>query len=119
LSERERNTHLTNLGKAIRAARGSLTQAQLGALLQVPQTTISRWEKGQVALDVIQVAELEQALGLEGGSLLIAAGLIPGRRTVKDVAKALLTEPNIDPALRRDLVAIYKNYVRLSKPARR
>jgi hypothetical protein len=88
-------------------------------MVQVPQTTISRWEQGQVALDVIQVHELELALGLEPGSLLVAAGITTGKRTVKDVAKAILTDPNVDPPLRRDLVSIYENYVRLSKPSRR
>jgi transcriptional regulator with XRE-family HTH domain len=119
LSERERKQHLIGLGQAIRAARGTLTQARLGAMLEVPQTTISRWEKGQVALDVIQVLELELALGIEPGSLLVGAGITARDRTVKDVAKAILTDPNIDAPLRRDFVTIYQNYVRLSKPSRR
>jgi transcriptional regulator with XRE-family HTH domain len=119
LSDRERTQHLRRLGDAIRSARTGLTQARLGAILDVPQTTISRWEKGQVALDVIQIFELELALGLVPGSLLSAAGLIASERKITNVAKAIVTDPNVDPALRFDLLTIYGNYVMLSKRPRR
>jgi hypothetical protein len=100
-------------------ARGSLTQARLGAMLDVPQTTVSRWEKGQVALDVIRVRELEEALGLESGSLLHAAGITTGKQRVKDVTQAILTDPNIDVSLRRELISLYGHYVVYSKKPRR
>lgn len=119
LSSRARQEYLVNLGQSIRTARGTLTQAQLGALLDVPQTTISRWEKGLVALDVLQVLEIETALGLESGSLLVAAGIVENQITVKDVAQAILVDPHIDPTVRRDLANIYENYVKLSKRPRR
>ncbi len=88
-------------------------------MLHVPQTTISRWEQGHVALDVIQIFELEQALGLEAGSILLAAGLATSPRTVKDVGAAILSDPNIDAVLRRDLHTLYEHYVRFSRPSRR
>ena len=119
LSERARREHLSNLGQAIRSARGSLTQARLGTLLDVPQTTVSRWEKGQVALDVIRIRELEMVLGLESGSLLLAAGITTAKPRVKDISQAILTDPNVDPRLRRDLVVLYGNYVRYSRARRR
>ncbi len=119
LSNRARQEYLVNLGRAIRTARGTLTQAQLGALLDVPQTTISRCEKGLVALDVLQVLEIETALGLEAGSLLVACGLVENRISVKDVAQAILVDPHVDPTVRRDLANIYENYVKLSKRPRR
>ena len=119
LSSRARQEYLVNLGRAIRTARATRTQAQLGALLSVPQTTISRWEKGLVALDVLQVLEIETALGLEAGSLLVAAGIVENRISVKDVSQAILVDPNVDPTVRRDLANIYENYVKLSKRPRR
>ncbi len=88
-------------------------------MLHVPQTTISRWEQGHVALDVIQVFELEQALGLEAGTILVAAGLTTGTRKVRDVGTAILSDPNIDAPLRRDLHTLYEHYVRYSRPVRR
>ncbi len=72
-----------------------------------------------MALDVMQIFELEQALGLESGSVLLAAGLIASPRTVKDVGAAILSDPNIDAVLRRDLHTLYQHYVRFSRPLRR
>ena len=115
LSEHERREHLSNLGQAIRSARGSLTQARLGALLEVPQTTVSRWEKGHVALDVIRIRELELALGLESGSLLIDAGLTTGKQRINDISNALLADSNVDAPLRRELITLYGHYVMYSK----
>ena len=60
-------SRLAALGRAIRRARGSLTQAELGSRLGLPQTTISRWEQGTVDLGVGQVHALRRALGLRSG----------------------------------------------------
>lgn len=71
---------LEKLGDAIRAARGSLSQAEVGASLgDVPQTTVSRWERGLVELTLEQVLALETALGLERGDLERRAGYIASR----------------------------------------
>jgi hypothetical protein len=68
------------LGESVRRARGDLIQAdfgrppadELGA--PVPQTTISRWEKGEVELGLEQVRAVELVLGLLRGTLGRAAG---------------------------------------------
>ncbi|HVV36959.1 MAG TPA: helix-turn-helix transcriptional regulator [Acidimicrobiales bacterium] len=64
------------LGRAIRKYRGDRKQSELGALLGVPQTTISRWEVGLVDLGVEQVRGLERALDLPLGTLGRAAGYV-------------------------------------------
>lgn len=72
------------LGEEIRRERGVRTQSDLGRLLKpqlgapVPQTTISRWEKGETELGLEQVRALEIVLGLEHGTLARAAGYCSG-----------------------------------------
>lgn len=65
---------LRALGRAIRSARGDLTQAQLADRLGSNQTTVSRWEQGIVDLGVEHVRALEHALTLPVGDLLRAGG---------------------------------------------
>ena len=67
-------SRLRALGQAIRRARGDLTQEQLGDLLGVPQTTVSRWELGYVDLGVEQVRHIEETLRLRPGDLLAEGG---------------------------------------------
>src|SRR5437870_1489880 len=77
-AERAAERHAA-LGKAIKRFRGSATQAQLGALLDVPQTTISRWEAGSVDLGLEQIRAIELALELPLGTVGRAAGFVdPG-----------------------------------------
>jgi transcriptional regulator with XRE-family HTH domain len=64
------------LGEAIRRYRGDMTQAELGAKVDLPQTTVSRWEGARVDLSLEQVRLLERALGLELGTLAKAAGFV-------------------------------------------
>src|SRR4051812_17079522 len=66
---------LRQLGQAIRVARRNMSQTRLGELCgHVPQTTISRWERGLVDLTVEQIWDLETALDLKRGMLVIAGG---------------------------------------------
>ena len=67
-------SRLRSLGAAIRRARGALTQEELGDRLDLPQTTVSRWELGYVDLGVEQVRRLEEALDLPGGELFAKGG---------------------------------------------
>lgn len=67
---------LEALGAAIRRARAESSQEDLGIRLGVPQTTISRWERGTVDLGVETIRALEEALGLARGELLIAGGFV-------------------------------------------
>ena len=64
------------LGQAIRRHRGETPQSELAQRLGVSQASISSWEQGGVALPAEQVAEVEAALGLRAGVLLIEAGFV-------------------------------------------
>ena len=67
---------LRALGRAIKAARGDLSQAEVGAQLGVPQSTVSRWERGGVDLGYEQVHQIEEVLDVEFGSIGKAAGFV-------------------------------------------
>lgn len=67
-----------HLGLAIRAARGALTQAELGRMIGVGQPAISAWESGRVTLTVDQLWAIEVALGLTHGWLCAGAGYLDG-----------------------------------------
>src|SRR4051794_31003921 len=65
------------LGEAIKRHRGEMSQGELGAAIgDVPQTTISRWERGVVDLTVEQVLAIEIALDLAPGLLASEAGYV-------------------------------------------
>src|SRR4051812_38401182 len=91
-SSRERR--LVRLGQAIRVARGALPQGKLGARIgDVPQTTISRWERGLVDLTVEQVRTIEEALDLPSGALLVASGYVANRISEADLDAVLGEAP--------------------------
>lgn len=64
------------LGAAIRRARGPITQQELGDRIGEAQTTLSRWETGEVELEIGQAARIEDALRLPHGWIARAAGLV-------------------------------------------
>lgn len=70
---------LRAIGRAIRTARGSVSQTELSTKLNVPQTTISRWERGTVDFGLEQLRTLEHALELPPGHLFEAGRYIAGR----------------------------------------
>lgn len=67
--------HLDQLA-ALRKKRG-LTQAALAEKLGVEQPTIQRWEKGKREPELAQLVALAAALGVEPGSLLAGATIVP------------------------------------------
>jgi hypothetical protein len=123
--EEGRAERLGQLGRAIRHARGELTQTELGELLAaylgepVPQTTISRWESGAIALDAEIVHAIELALDLEVGTLFHNAGYVPLELGATDGEALLHVDPNIDESLRDTAVSQYRVWVNLSKEIRR
>lgn len=64
------------LGQAIRRGRGELSQAELGRRVGRPQGSISMWESGTNVPSLEKLFDLEAALGLCRGALLVDAGLI-------------------------------------------
>jgi excisionase family DNA binding protein len=63
-----------------------MSQTQLGDRVGVPQTTISRWEQGRVDLSVERVRAVEEALGLQIGTLLVLAGYVDIGRAEAEVS---------------------------------
>lgn len=90
---------LRSIGRALREARGELSQEELGRRLGVPQTTVSRWERGTIDFGVEQLRMIETALGLEQGHLVLAGGYIPGEEIPEDVVRHILAR-DLDDALR-------------------
>jgi transcriptional regulator with XRE-family HTH domain len=123
--EEDRAERLRQTGRAIRHARGELTQSELGERLgpylgeAVPQTTISRWESGSVTLDVEVVHALELALDLDPGTLFHNAGYVPLELDATDGEALLHVDPNIDDSLRDTAVSQYRVWVNLSKEIRK
>jgi transcriptional regulator with XRE-family HTH domain len=110
---------LRDLGAAVRSLRGEMTQQQVGELLGLPQTTISRWEKGMVDLTGVQIRELELALNVEHGGLLQAAGWITDAMHVTDVRQAIKMCSELDPDIREDVLRYVENMIQLSKTMKR
>lgn len=106
------------MGQAIRDAREGkgMTQVELGAEIgDIPQTTISRWEKGLVDLTAEQILALEVALGIKAGGLWVTAGYGTTDLSTRDVETILRQDQTLHPDLRANLVAAYKSYVAVSK----
>lgn len=79
--------------------RAQLTQAELGRRLGLPQSQVSRWERGQVEPSLETLRRLVRACGLE-----LTLGLANGDDSYAlDVREYLELEPEerVDYALRR------------------
>lgn len=81
------------------------TQKRLAALLQVDQTTISKWYVGTTEPDLSRVAQIEDACGVPRGTILTRAGLVTLEGAVEG-------DPRLSPAERRGLVAAYQAALR-------
>lgn len=55
--------HMTNLLREVRFETG-LTQVELAARIEKDQAYVSRYESGQRRLDVLEVREICQAIGI-------------------------------------------------------
>jgi transcriptional regulator with XRE-family HTH domain len=124
-----RQAHQDALGAQIKKLREEqdMSQTDLGLALArfqpdrepVPQTTISRWEKGQAALATWQVNDIERALGIREGSLLVAAGVVKLGSVQADNDEKLLLEvvrssSAIHPELRSDVQVAIRSFLNTS-----
>lgn len=85
------------IGKAIRRARGSMTQEQLAALIAVDQPTLSKWERNLQRASFEHIRAVEDATNRPRGFVLVAAGLVEKVTTVED---AIAMDPTIDDRFR-------------------
>ncbi len=115
------------IGKLIVALRQDMTQTELGIKLAefqqdgqpIPQTTISRWERGTIDMTFDQALEIEMALGVSQGTLARAGGYIAAEEGHRSVEEALRVDPDLDPEIREDAVRAYKSYVAISRRVNR
>ena len=68
---------LKQIGKSLQQARiaRSLTQAELGALVGLPQSHISKIERGETDFQWTTLEQIANAVGLS--AVLVATGLVP------------------------------------------
>jgi transcriptional regulator with XRE-family HTH domain len=93
-----------------------LSQAELGAKLDMRQTTIAAWE-GAVSIPSPEVVfRLEQVLNLSGGTLSQALGYVPAKPTKPTkkhdpVIDAILGSERLEPPAQQALLAMYRALV--------
>lgn len=111
------------IGRLLVDLRKEMTQTELGVKLAefqpdgqpIPQTTISRWERGTVDMTFEQALEIEKALNVPPGTLARAGGYIAPDDSYKSVEDLLRVDPNLDPELREDVISAYRSYVTTSR----
>lgn len=72
------------IGKTIRKYRleKKLTQAQLAAMLNISDKTVSKWENGRGCPDISLIGELCAVLGADITSVLNPAASVPEKRSI-------------------------------------
>lgn len=103
--EAGREVRRTRLGDAIRDNRGEMPQIEMGEKLGgVPQTTISRWERGLGDMTLEQLWDIENAFQLPHGTLARQAGYVTDEL---DVVAAVETDPDLAmfPELREQAIS--------------
>lgn len=115
-TEEDRVRRRRRLGQAIKDYRRDMPQADLGMLLgDIPQTTISRWERGLVDLTLEQLHDLETVLKLTPGTLLVASGYAVMRPEDVDPLVALQHDRTLDPSIRPAAIATYRSWQDVSR----
>jgi len=117
---------MKRLGLCIRNRRAELemTQGDLAAKFEddygkpLMQTTVSRWELGQVSLTAEQIRNIEEALGLPAGHLLAAAGYVDLAVAPDSVEAMVLADPALDPEYRDMVVTFYRQMRKASELSR-
>ena len=67
------NNHFAEALRKLRTERG-LSQQELAKRMYVTRSTVARWETGSRLPDAVMISRLSQCLGVEGNTLLNAAG---------------------------------------------
>lgn len=129
LSQAARERRRRAIGHTLTQLRQGLNQTELGVKLgtyqpngqPIPQTTVSRWERGTVDLTFEQALEIEVALGLTPGTLFKAGGYeAPSKDdSVKSIKEMIRDDSNLDPEFRQDVIRFYESYVQATQRLRR
>jgi transcriptional regulator with XRE-family HTH domain len=99
------------LGAVIRQARldANMSQTALAEATGVEQTKLSRWELAKSTPSVVDVANLEFALLLRPGDILIRAGFV--EMPPLDTERAIQADPILRDEERSILLRFYKTAV--------
>lgn len=85
----------------------------------LPQTTVSRWERGAIELTLEQVLDIESAFGLTPGTLARAAGYVmPLNDEAISVEQAIAFDTRLTDDAKVGALSSYKSYVNLSSSIR-
>lgn len=71
---------LRDLLVAARRSRG-LTQIELSQLLGRPQSFVSKYERGERRLDLVEVLEITVVLGIDAGALVTDVSMVLAARS--------------------------------------
>jgi transcriptional regulator with XRE-family HTH domain len=104
--------------RALKRARMErrLSQRELSRALGVSHSAVSQWESGRVRPIPSKVAELEQALDLDPGTLSRLLGYLPiatsDAKAALTVLEAIRADPRLGDRERELLIAMYRQLVR-------
>lgn len=104
-----------SLGKALKAARGSMRQGDLAEAIGEVQATISRWESGPPEPPLSAIQAIEKATGKPQGFILRLVGAVGD---VPDVPVAIASDDRLDDEGKRLLMLAYRGAVSQAEEAR-
>jgi len=94
------------LGAALRTVReaAGVSQGELGHRIDRKQSYLSEWESGRKPLPLRLMPDIEKALGVSRGTLLVAAGFVDQGMSARDL---IMADPSLSAEDRRTLVQVY------------
>ena len=90
-----------------------MTQAELGAAVGRATNTIGEFERNGV-LTVEIISEIDRALGLPVGTVLVRAGYLPASLSLRD---QILADPRLSSDGAAMVVSVYDAAVKVAKSA--
>lgn len=110
---------MKRLGRRIREKRLEMCmdQAEMAALLTdehgcpTSQTTISRYESGEIEITLEKVRKIEKILNVLPGTLLLQSGYIDPVATQRSIEWSIQSDPDLNPEYKDLLIGIYHNFL--------
>lgn len=93
-----------------------ISQDELAYRLGIGQPAVSRWKRGEVTPDLLELADIEKACGVPRSTILALAGWLEDMDPV-NIATAIALDKTLDPLDRRYLRRFFDSLLehRLSK----